>query len=143
MAGEENKREVTLRSGAVAEAGSVMGVLRLLQGLAEHNPEYFHLLLDISRGENPTDYSRVMAELKRAGAITPDGSVRPLFRDVLLSACRETPEGIVVGSPFAPQDEAEAAYVQTHVTASEDRLVRFTRKLGLDRPPNGGGGPGH
>jgi hypothetical protein len=144
MADADKKRKVTLRNGSTADVGMVMFAYRLLQGMAEHNSEAFEILLSLGLGEQPAAQGHTIAELKRAGIVARDGALKPLFRDVLVSACKETPEGLVVTSPFAPKDDAEAAYVQGHVTASDNRLIRFARRRGLDRPPENddGEGPG-
>jgi hypothetical protein len=139
VATEENIREVNLRNGAKADVGIVIGVLDFIKDLTETNPEHFQLILNLARNENATVSRHVSAELKRAGVIARDGTVTAIYRDVLLSACQQTAEGIVLTSPFAPQDPAEATFVQAHVNAYEDRLVRFARKLGMDRPPDGEG----
>ena len=139
VTGDQNIREVNLRNGAKADVGLVIGVLGLLRSFAEYKPDHFQLLLNLARGEKPTASRHVVAELKRAGVIGRDGSIRDVFRDVLLSASQETTEGIVLASPFAPRDDAEAAFIQAHITASENRRVRLARKLGLDRPPDGEG----
>jgi hypothetical protein len=139
VARDKDKREVNLRNGAKSRVELVMGELRFLQGLAEYKPAYFQMLLSLAQGKEPTGPRRILAELKRSGSIKPDGSLNKHCRDVLLSACQESSEGIVLGNPFAPKDEAEAAFVQTYITASDDRLIRLARKLGLDRPPDGDG----
>lgn len=140
VTGDQNIREVNLRNGAKADVGIVNGVLDFLISLAENNSEHFQLLLNLARGEKPTASRNVVAELKRAGVISQDGSVTAIYRNVLLSAYQETTEGIVLASPFAPRDDAEVALIQANITASENRLVRFARKLGLDR--RGGEGEG-
>src|SRR5947209_5716688 len=89
VADGKDRRKVNLRDGEPADAELVSGVLQLLQDLAEHEPGYFRLLLDLARGSKPPSPRGVPAELRRAGLVARDGSVRPVFRDVLLSACRE------------------------------------------------------
>lgn len=134
----ENRCEVNLRYGLPADPRAVNGVLLFLEALARRDPDQFRALLSLARGEQPTVPPSLLGAWRRAGVVATDGSVRPLFRDVLLSACRETPEGLVLASPFAPQTDAEAELIRTHVAAFEDRLARFARYLGLDRPPGDG-----
>jgi hypothetical protein len=136
----DDERRVNLRNGAKIDVGVAAGVLDFLRGLAEHKPAHFQVLLDLARREPPPDHlSGVLAELRRGGFVTNDGSLRPVYRDVLLSAVREPGEGIVLASPFAPKDDAEAALIREHLAASEERLLRFARRLGYGRSEEGGG----
>lgn len=137
---DKDKREVNLRNGAKSRVELVIGEWRFLRSLAEHDPVCFQMLLELSQGKEPSGPPRMLAELKRSGSIKPDGTLNDHCRNVLLSACQETAEGIVLGNPFAPSDEAEAAFVQAYITASDDRFIRLSRKLGLGRSPDGDGG---
>jgi hypothetical protein len=144
VASDKDRREVNLRNGTKSRVELVMGEWRFLRSVAEHKPVYFQMLLSLARSEKPVGPRRVLSELKRSGSVKPDGTLNEHCRNVLLSACQETSEGIVLGSPFAPKDEAEATFVQSYITASDDRFIRLARKLGLDRPPDGEGeSPGH
>jgi hypothetical protein len=137
VADGENKREVRLRNGALHDVGLVNGAMLFFRGLSEHKPDHFRILLEMIEGRGVTSSPEALRELREAGVVAADGTMRPLFRDVLQSACRETPEGLVIASPFSPRDEAEAAFIGAHVAAFDDRVVRFARKYHLGGPPPG------
>jgi hypothetical protein len=136
VADGENIREVNLRNGTKHDIGLVNAAMLFFSGICEHRPDHFRVILDLAREQKPSAPMDVLHDLKRAGVVAADGSVNPLFRDVLLSACRETQEGIILSSPFAPKTATEEDIVRAAVAASEEKIVRFARKYGLGQNPN-------
>jgi hypothetical protein len=134
MADEEEIRTLRLKNGAQVNPRVAYVAWRMLGALHEGRPDECFALFALARDGNATCSREKLVELRQRHRywFTDDGTIDPVTRDVLLSAVRESPEGVVVVNPFQLANEVEKQ-ILLNVQAQDDLLLR--RLVGRDKPP--------
>ncbi len=143
LEGEGSRRVVPLKHGEPVEAGLGLAYYNSLRALFENEPELFESLLAIAQDRIRDAAPAHIARLRQALFLRHgDGTLDPMMRDVLLSACQVTPEGPVLVSPFRPESPDDVRAVEEADRRALDRLRRLSRPDDDDTRKGGGRGRG-
>jgi len=109
-------------------------LLQLEMGRRDHLQSFVML----ARGGEPVAPGQTREDLRLLylNEFARDGSLDPIFREVVLSAFRETAEGAVVVNPFQLSGQADIdvfTKVARQVLRETERLFRLMRRE--DKPP--------
>jgi hypothetical protein len=127
-----------LKNGSEVDARKAYVYWHTLQGLEIGRRDHLQAFVMLARGDEPVARGQTRDDLRRLylTEFARDGSLDPIFREVVLSAFRETAEGAVVVNPFQLTSQADIdvfTKVSLQVLREMQRLFRLMR--GEDKPP--------
>ncbi|MGE4003403.1 MAG: hypothetical protein AB7I48_24720 [Planctomycetaceae bacterium] len=136
----EEPLKLKLKNGSEVDAFKAYSVWRLLVIMESEAPKDLSLFSAFARhGENKLHpKSRDALRNRWRGWFTPEGTLDPVARDVVLSAYRETGDGPVVVEPFHLEKRSDVEAFKL-VERQFDQATRLVRNLALgdDFPPKG------
>jgi hypothetical protein len=132
---------VTLTNGVIIEARIAQSTLRYLRVMLDTHAHGQQLIEDLhliaqGRPEDARPASRKVFA-RNVLVSSPEGNLLPEVRDVVLSAFRRSPDGIVLVEPYQPTDANRAA-----LAAAESELGQMMRKHFGFGSDGSGGRPG-
>ena len=133
---KEKDTKVTLKNGARVPVGEALFSYDMLQNIIECDPQHFKALRTLASGRVPDADKRILKDLKMAGFLMPDGSLKQSVRDVFASSYRPAEEGDVMVNPFAPTSLQEERLLQDRQDLYEHRVKNLSRRLGFDDLPS-------
>ena len=124
--------QIKLRNGACADLRLAKATWQTLMSLSDTHPALVSAVLELAQGHQQTP--DMLRELRRALLTQPNGELRDVVRDVVLSAYRETAEGAVLANPFLLDSEADRKAFEECEQRSERNRLRMFRP---DHPGEG------
>lgn len=135
MPADDERPKLRLKNGSEVDARSAYVDWRMLFAEQDLHPNNVQSLIALARGDPDSVSKEVVAELRERHRLwfARDGTLEPIVRDVLLSAYRDTPEGVVIVNPFELTNQRDADTF-SKIQRRDDRLLSRLFGLGDDPP---------
>jgi len=133
---DDERPKLRLKNGSEVDAQIAYVRWRMLGAEQTTRPHLVEALLAFARGNPDSISTEVAAETKERHSFwfTRDGALEPIVRDVLLSAYRETPDGVVIVNPFDLRTQQEADTL-SEIQRQDDLLIRRGFRDKGEQPP--------
>jgi hypothetical protein len=117
--------QIKLKNGAMADLMLAKATWQTLMSVSDTHPALVVAVLELAQGkQQPPDMLR---ELRKALLTQPNGELRDVVRDVVLSAYQETTEGAVLVNPFLLDSEADRKAFEECEQRSKRNWLRILR----------------
>lgn len=136
MAKDQETPMLRLKNGTEVDARAAYVIWRMLEALQEKKPQECQSFAHLWCGTKPDLSATTLQALgnRHRYWFADDGTLSPMVREVLLNAYRDTPEGVVIVSPFQLANESERQ-VLLDIQTQDDLLLRRLRGRGRENPP--------
>jgi hypothetical protein len=137
LSADQESTRLRLKNASEVDARRAYVVWRMLEAVNSQRPHHIATLSALAHGEEPSAFGETAVELRNEypNWFASSGHLTPLARDVLRSALRDTPEGVVVVNPFQLTTQHDRDLFDRVERQQDGFLRRLFRRR--DEPPSG------
>lgn len=138
---QPKERLVTLKSGAIVDAGFAAARVETFRSFLERHPDRFVALRDLATGQSVTPPAEILQVFRDIGFLDSDGRLKEEIQSIFLASYRELPDGPCFVSPFDPTTADEVDKLRDLERGQQRRFTEVLKHLrprtGDDTPKRG------